>query len=130
MPLITWNDSFSVQNKVMDEQHKRLIGLINELHDLMSSGKGRTAIANTLDQMISYAKIHFADEEALLQKFNYPEFGDQKRSHDTYTQKALGRQKRYQEGQISLTVETMSFLKEWWTKHILDMDKKYSSYLK
>jgi hemerythrin-like metal-binding protein len=130
MPLITWNDNFSVQNKEMDEQHKYLINLINEFHDLMSTGKGRTVISETLDRMISYSQTHFSTEEKLMEKYHYSELEEQRNSHNVYKQKVLEFQKRYNEGQMSLTVEIMNYLKEWWTKHILEMDKKYSSFLK
>jgi hemerythrin len=130
MPLIKWDESFSVKNESLDSQHKYLIELINKLHDMMGAGKGSTELPATLEKMIQYSNSHFADEEKLMVSYKYPGLEEQKAAHASYTKKVLELKKKFDTGQLALSVETMNFLKEWWTKHILEMDKKYSSYLK
>ncbi len=43
--LINWNQSYSVQVKEIDIQHQRLVEMLNQLHELMKAGQGKTAIA-------------------------------------------------------------------------------------
>jgi hypothetical protein len=48
MALYDWNESYSVGVKTMDDQHKKLIGMINQLHDAMKEGKGSSEIGSVL----------------------------------------------------------------------------------
>ena len=59
MAFYEWQDSFSVGNKTMDEQHKKMIGILNQLHDAMSEGKPTNEIGLIVSEMVDYTKFHF-----------------------------------------------------------------------
>jgi hemerythrin len=129
LALITWTDALSVNIKAIDDQHKKLITLINDLHSAMGSGKGKEAIGTVLDGLVEYTKTHFAYEEALMQKHNYVGYLGHKSQHDELTKQVLDLQSRYKEGKTLVTVEVMNFLKDWLSNHIQNTDKKYTSFL-
>jgi hemerythrin len=129
MDLIKWNDTYSVQIKEIDDQHKKLIQMINDLHNAMSEGRGKLIVAQILDDLIDYTKTHFKTEEVMMEKCSYPSFRTHKEAHDILTQKVLDIQSRFQTGQVVVTIEVMNFLKDWLTQHILEMDKLYIPYL-
>jgi len=52
MALFVWQDSYSVGVKVLDEDHKKLIGIVNELHDGILAGKSREALGPVLDRLV------------------------------------------------------------------------------
>ncbi len=54
--LIVWSKSYSVGVDVMDQEHKRLIDIINNLYSAMRSGRGKDAIGSILDELIEYTK--------------------------------------------------------------------------
>ncbi len=41
MALIDWDKSLSVNVEEIDQQHKKLIAMINELNEAMRNGKGK-----------------------------------------------------------------------------------------
>ena len=63
MPLFVWNDSYSVKVAELDNQHKKLIGLINQLYDAMKEGKGKDVLEVIFTELIEYTKNHFSAEE-------------------------------------------------------------------
>ena len=128
MPLITWSETYSVKLKELDAQHQKLIALINELFDAMSQGRGKEVIAGTLGGLIEYTRTHFATEERLMSSSGYPGYLKHKGEHEAFTQKVTEFQGQYLSGQVALTVQVMTFLKEWLTNHILGTDKKYVSF--
>ena len=69
MPLIAWDQGFSVGVGSIDEQHKKLIGLLNDLHDAMRFGKGRDVLGKVLAELIDYTAYHFRTEEGLFAKY-------------------------------------------------------------
>jgi len=129
MALFVWNDNYSVNIKHIDEQHKKLINMLNELHDAMKTGKGKEATGKILSGLIDYVGTHFSAEEKLMQQYSYTEYASHKVEHDKLTQKALSLKKEFEQGAPVLTVELLNFLKEWLQTHILGTDKKYSQFL-
>lgn len=129
MASLTWNEKYSVNIKEIDEQHKRLLALVGDLHQAMLAGKGKQALAKVLNGLISYTASHFAAEERLMQAHGYPEYEEHRGIHARMTQKVLDIQKQYQDGKINITLETMKFLEDWVAKHIMGTDKKYGPYL-
>jgi hemerythrin len=129
MALITWNDTLSVNIKEIDEQHKKLIAMVNELHSAMGSGKGKEAMGSILGGLVDYTKGHFSAEELIMLKHQYPGYLKHKADHDALTKQVLDFQGKYTEGKTLVTVEIMNFLKDWLTNHIQNTDKKYGPFL-
>ncbi len=129
MALMTWSDNFSVNVAQIDEQHKKLVGILNDLHDAMKQGKGNDVTGNVLSGLVQYVATHFATEEKLMKEHAYTEYLKHKAEHDALTKQAIDLQKQFHEGKAVLTVELMKFLKDWLSNHILGTDKKYGPYL-
>jgi hemerythrin len=129
MNLINWADNLSVNIRAIDEEHKKLVSMINELHSSMGSGKGRETIGKILTGLVDYTKTHFSTEERLMEKYAYTGYMNHKAQHDALTKQVIDLHTKFQEGKAMVTVEVMNFLKEWLTKHIQDSDKKYGPFL-
>ena len=129
MPLFTWNDSYSVTISSMDEQHKKLFALINQLHDAMTTGKAKTIVGQVLDDLLDYTRTHFTAEEKVLEKYNYSGITEQKKEHAIFINKIVELKEKNKSGSLTVTLETSQFLKEWLLNHIMVIDKKYSSFL-
>ena len=114
----------------MDNQHRRLFDLINELSEAVSEGKGRDVMMPVLDSLIDYTAKHFADEERLLEEIRYPELDAQRRSHEAFVAKVLESRAGFESGTGMVASEVINFLNDWLVKHIGGMDKKYGPLLK
>ena len=126
MALIYWNDKLSVGVEEFDNQHKRLILLVNTLHEAMTVGKGKEVIGKVLGDLISYTATHFAAEERFMQQHSYQGFAAHKAEHDQLVKKAKALQRDFQEGKLTVAIALSTFLKEWLTHHIMESDKKYA----
>jgi hemerythrin-like metal-binding protein len=129
MPLFTWSDSYSVNSPEIDTQHKKLFDLINNLHDAMIRGKGKEVVGQILDGLIDYTRVHFADEEKMLEAINYPDLPAHLVEHDAFIRKVFQLQTDYRSGKQALTLPVMDFLKNWLLNHILKTDKKYMPFV-
>ena len=125
MALITWSDSLSVKVKQFDDQHKKLVDMVNQLFDAMKTGKGNQVMGDILKQLIAYTQTHFAAEERLLKQYAYPDFEAHKKEHNALVVQVLDLQKQFQEGKAVLTQNVMTFLRDWLSKHIQGDDRKY-----
>jgi hemerythrin len=66
MALMTWGPKLSVGVPQIDDQHKKLIELVNRLNEAMIAGHGRDLIGSTLSELVKYTQYHFACEERLM----------------------------------------------------------------
>jgi hemerythrin len=129
MAFMDWNNDLSVNINEIDEQHKKLLALINELHEAMKSGRGKEVTEKTLAGLIQYVGTHFTKEEDLMERYNYPGLLAHKGEHAKLTLQAKDIHQQFQQGKAVVNVELMNFLKSWLRNHILGTDKKYAPYL-
>ena len=129
MALLTWQDRYSVGIKQIDDQHKQLINMINELNDAMIKGQGKDALMPVLTKLANYCVSHFAVEEKLFDTHGYPEADAHKDKHQKMTTKVKELIAEVQSSRITISIEVMNFLKNWLDKHIMETDKKYGPFL-
>ncbi len=126
--MILWNDSLSVNVAEIDGQHQRLVKMINELNDAMRAGKSKEVLGNIVTGLTTYVGTHFATEEKYFAQFKYPETDAHRKEHHDFTAQAGDFARKFQKGELGLSIEVMDFLSDWLTKHIKGTDKKYSAF--
>lgn len=129
MSVFGWSEKYSVGIKEIDDQHKKLIGLISQLDSAMRQGKGKQALEDILRELVQYTRTHFSNEERIMRTHGYPDYEEHKIKHDKMTQKVLDIQRQYQEGKLNITLDVMKFLENWIDKHIMGTDMQYSPFL-
>lgn len=129
MPLIKWSDQYSVTFSRIDEQHKKLIDLINDLHDALAAAKAKEALGKILQGLINYTVTHFAFEEQMMKTHAYPDFANHKKMHDDLVKQVSDLNQKFTAGNTFITTEVMNFLKTWLTGHIMNVDKKLGAFL-
>jgi hemerythrin len=69
---IVWRDGLSVGNEIIDNDHKRLIGIINSAERVINESGSRRELERILQALDEYAHEHFAREERLQKNVGYP----------------------------------------------------------
>lgn len=131
MALIKWDESFSVGNTEIDEQHKKWIAIYNNMHEGLTGGGSSNLAnlaANSLEEMHDYAKNHFQFEEEYLKRINYPELVDHRRLHRDFENKIYNYTREIRDGKILLNTSIIKMIRNWLVEHILQEDKKYSDF--
>jgi hemerythrin len=126
--LIDWNDSFSVKVAEIDQQHKTLVDLLNELYDAMKIGKGRDVVGKIVENLLDYATTHFSLEERYFVRFDYPDQQSHVAEHADFIRKAQDFKTDLERGNRTLSVEVLRFLSDWLKRHILGADMEYSQF--
>ncbi len=126
MPLMEWIDSYSVKVDSIDEQHKKLFALLNNLNEQMVQGAGKKALKQTLADVYAYTQYHFEYEESLMEKAEFQGIGEHRNDHTELTSNTLALYTKLGKGDYKLAIETMQFLRNWWNNHILMSDMQFS----
>ncbi len=128
MALFVWDNSFSVGINSVDTQHKKLMDIINRVHDAMTMGKTQDIIDNVFQELLDYTHEHFGFEEKYFDMYHYPDRVAHKRKHK-FIFDEIDRLRNKGGSNTSLSIDLMQFLKKWLTKHIKGTDKLYSEYM-
>lgn len=129
MPLVSWDQSYSVGVQVIDTQHSTLFDALNDLHAAMIHGKQKDVTDRLLRDLVAYTKSHFASEEFMLAKTGYPQLEAHRQRHRELTEEVAGYVKRFERGEAALSVHLIGFLRDWLTNHIRREDRAYSGWV-
>lgn len=129
MPLISWSDRLSVGIERIDTEHQKLVGLINDLHAAMIKGQGRDVTGPILAGLHDYTVTHFRGEEQVLEREKYPDLEAHRAEHRALTAQVEEFRRRFEAGEIALTVALLMFLRDWLTRHIEHSDQAYGRFL-
>jgi hemerythrin len=129
MDFIVWQEKYSVNNRLLDSQHKRIFGILNELYEAVKDRRSTKSIQKIIDDFAAAIVSHFDTEEELMKNNNYSYFNEQKIEHETLKKKIIHMQNVYIFGDVPLTPEVFTFLRTWLIEHIEGQDKKYAGLL-
>jgi methyl-accepting chemotaxis protein len=129
-PLLRWSPSLSVGLDCIDDQHKVLVDLINELYEKMNGNAAQAAVGSVLSKLINYTETHFKFEEDLFAKHGYEATDEHMEIHRTLVAQLLDFQDQFKTGKADISLELMEFLKDWLVNHIKKTDTKYVPFLR
>ncbi|MBJ6726472.1 bacteriohemerythrin [Geomesophilobacter sediminis] len=129
MSMIEWSDELSIGIDYIDEQHKQLMAIINELQLAVEYDKGPDFVYPIIEHLYNYANTHFSDEEELLRMHNYPDLIDHRQEHLAFISKIDELKNRYETDREGLTIHLRNFLLGWLYNHIKSEDQAYRHFL-
>jgi len=123
MAYLHWSSDLDTGIDVIDKQHRRIVDYLNELND--ANGRGDVAATiHVLNELVDYTITHFAFEEELQERAEYPFLKAHKRVHEIFAKRVAEFQKRAEAGE-NVAPELLSMLKIWLVNHIKGDDADY-----
>ena len=128
MSLMIWQDSLDPGIEVIDDQHRRIVAMINQLHQAQT-GASALAVGEVLDELVDYTLSHFAFEEELMEEAGYPFCAAHKRVHEAFARRVSEMRMRFEAGG-DVVAELQGMLSRWLFNHIRNDDKAYADQVK
>jgi len=129
---VEWNSKLECGIKLIDEQHRKLVKLVNEMYNHATGNEvqERDYFNSIIQQTVEYVKNHFATEEKIMIITKFEGYYNHKKEHDHFILTIVKKIRDYNEGN-RLTLSSFSrFLKDWILSHIVFVDKQYIEHLK
>jgi len=117
--MFKWSKEFEVDNEDINEQHKNLFELGNDIFESNYEDCKPLVMA-----MFKYARIHFMLEEEYMKEINFAGLEDHKKAHALLIHKL----NKATENQITNKFEfeeVQKLIWVWITQHIMKKDKEY-----
>lgn len=129
MALIEWNDSLKLGIAVVDQQHERLIAIVNHLQDATLEGREAGVISEIIDELIIYTATHFSMEEKYFAEFEYADAEEHQQEHAALIAKVNAFANEFENclpgGRAALARQLLQFLGIWWRYHMMETDAKF-----
>lgn len=126
-PIVVWQEAYSLGMPEIDEQHKGLLDLINQVWNAVVNKAPVREQIRLVEELEHYTISHFTAEEAFLKSVNYPDFEGHKQLHEAFV-KRVAEEKANLAANGYLGLDILHFLNDWLVNHILGVDKKYAVY--
>jgi hemerythrin-like metal-binding protein len=130
MAYFEWADDLVIDNGPIDQDHRQLVDLVNELHTATSQGCGQAIVARILDELIRYTVDHLQREEQLMASLNFPNLVQHKAGHDKFMEQVRDLKKKYDGGSITVASQLSTTLRDWLSLHIRRNDKEILTFHK
>jgi len=130
--LITWSNRLSCGIKLIDDQHKVLVNLVNEMfkHITGNEVQEHDYFNRVIKEVVDYVKVHFTTEEKILTATKFSGYAEHKKEHENFVLAVVANIKDYEAGNRLTLSSFTKFLKDWILSHIAMMDKQYFEYFK
>lgn len=125
MELLVWQNDLNTGIEVIDNQHRRIVEMINVLIVAQQAGHSRSEVGDVLNDLVDYTLSHFAFEESLLEESGYSFTRPHKRVHEVFIGKVNEYNMRFKAGE-DITVELINLLSRWLFNHIRNDDAAYA----
>ncbi|MDR1908371.1 MAG: bacteriohemerythrin [Spirochaetaceae bacterium] len=128
--VVQWSDEYSVGVKLIDDQHKGLIEMTNELALGVEKGGAEAEVyfLKVIQGAVRYVKTHFTTEEIIMERLKFPEYLPHKKEHEEFVAEVLRDVKAFEDGQKMAPLDFAKFLQQWVLTHIAKSDKKYAHF--
>jgi hemerythrin len=127
---IRWDSSFSVGIPAIDEQHRKLIGMINTMAEARQARVDSEVVSEVLNEMTRYAAEHFKSEEDLMRQHGFPSFDEHRKKHVSFRKDVAHLCLDAVAHKTSVPESVVRFLKDWFVDHILYCDQRYAEFFR
>ncbi len=124
MAYFEWAQDMVIDQGPIDEDHRNLVRMVNELHDATTEGRGREVVGRILEELIRYTADHLRKEEATMAQAGFPSLERHKTGHQAFVSQLEKLQQRYQEGSIAVAAQLSTVLRDWLSLHIRRNDRE------
>ncbi|HBO4520307.1 TPA: bacteriohemerythrin [Pseudomonas aeruginosa] len=128
MVYLAWQADLDTGIGVIDAQHKRIVEMINQLHEAQGQ-HNQSILEEVIEELVDYTISHFAFEETLLEDSGYQFTRAHKKVHELFIKRVSDYRSRFEAGE-DVAEELKGLLGRWLFSHIRNDDANYASAVK
>lgn len=129
MPIVSWSEEFSVNVKVIDDQHQEMLDIVNNLHTAVEGSEDKEVLEKLLIDLNEHTRTHFATEDALMKQYNYPGYEGHLHEHNVLLQHLGNLVASVTQGKSPTFRSDYDVSSDWVLIHIFKSDKELGSFL-
>jgi hemerythrin len=129
MPIVTWRDEYNVNVEEIDNQHRKILELVNSLHAAVETRANKDDLKDLLVELVEFTRIHFSTEEQLMKKYDYPDLARHHTEHRLLLRYLVDLVDAVSGGKNPGFYSDYDVSTDWAMIHICDHDKSLGVFL-
>jgi hemerythrin-like metal-binding protein len=119
---VTWDDSLKIGIDVIDEHHRYLFELVNDIHEVIAGKRGARELARQIKALDLYAQVHFHAEERMMEHYGFAETDRQRRQHHRFQERLREFHEELHANPLTTQYDMLGFCRNWLVVHITEED--------
>ena len=131
MDKVEWKNVYQLGVDEIDLQHHKLISIMNNFYDTAVGDPKEYPlnVGKSLKKLTGYTYDHFSYEEALMEKYRYPDVEKHKAQHKIFISQLNSKIPHIAKGNQAEGQELYNFLLEWLLHHIAHIDSLWAEHV-
>jgi hemerythrin-like metal-binding protein len=125
MSFFVWQSKYATGIESIDSDHMKLVEIIEQIYTALTKGEAKGVIAKIVGDLNEYTDYHFSREEKIMKSIGYGGYDEHIKAHKVFTTKVKEYLKMLQIGQTNISVDVITFLRDWLILHIQNTDRAY-----
>ena len=121
---VEWDDSLRVGIDVIDEHHRYLFDLSNDLFEVISSKRGARDVARVLKSLDQYVQVHFRAEERMMEHYGFGALERQQHQHGQFEERLREFFDELHNNPLTARFDMLVYLRNWLVRHIVHEDSQ------
>lgn len=130
MAYFEWDNDMVIDNGPLDQDHRRLVDLVNELHTATTAGQGKTVVSRIMSELLFYTTDHLRREEQEMARVGFPNLEEHKRHHAEFMAGIQALVDKQAKGSITVASQLSTLLRDWLSVHIRRSDHELRVHMK
>lgn len=122
------SNMYLVGNDLLDAQHRVILGSMVKVYAYLLEGKRDRDVFDAVDRLDTFCKLHFLDEEKVMEEMGFPEIADHKAQHALFVMHMENFMGSFEGQESAKNVDELVFLKAWFLEHIEVFARVYADY--
>jgi hemerythrin len=125
---LVWSESLSIGLDQLDDQHKKMVGILNALQEAISQGSQKPDVERVIADLLSYTRYHLSFEERQMVVAAYPGLSDHQREHRGLVAQIEIYALQVNDRQPLAAIKLLKFVNQWWSRHLATSDRAYGEF--
>lgn len=127
LEIFPWTANFETGIELIDEQHKKLVDILNQLAAHLANRSDAIRLNEIFDELADYADYHFKSEEKIWAEYFHEDewYINHEHTHGSFIDEVIALKNNTDNAPMDDVVYgVVTFLSKWLAYHILDTDKR------
>ncbi len=129
MKTYIWDGTYAVGVEILDEQHRVIFDSLQRICAAMADGSVIGTVPSLLDAFNIYCKVHFFDEERVMETAGFPTLESHRKQHDLFIHHLETFKSSHSFG-ASTSQDEFATIAEWFIRHVVTLDREYADFMK
>lgn len=125
MTHIHWNPAFSFGVQELDDQHKRLVCILNNMRESLASNDAERTASALFDALAITLRSHIFSEESLMRRHGYSGLDNHQKKHHQILEQLDVTARGISAGNRQLARDVLDFIESWWQNHVRNDDSQF-----